>query len=65
MERRCLVQFKCINEAISEDGSKVMEFTKGEQYTGVSDGEGGFYIEDDNGKMEYFFNTGILFKQLK
>lgn len=59
---RTVMEFKCKKEAISEDGSKIMEFTKGKEYTGVSDGEGGWYIEDDNGRFQYFFNTNIMFK---
>jgi hypothetical protein len=58
------MQFKCEDEAVREDGTKIMEFTKGCEYTGVEDSEGGFYIEDDEGNMQHFFDFKVLFEKL-
>lgn len=56
--------FKCKKEALREDGSKIMNFTKGKEYIGISDGEGGFYINDDKRRTEHFFDYKVLFKKL-
>lgn len=54
-------EFKCKNEAIREDGTKIMEYTKDKVYFALEDVEDGYHIEDDNGNYNYFFNTTIMF----
>jgi len=56
---------KCKNEALREDGSKIMNFTKGEEYKVVDKYEECFLIEDDNVKEEKFFDLKTMFETPK
>lgn len=56
---------KCKNEALREDGTKIMNFTKGKEYNVVNEYEECFLIEDDNGKEEKFFDLKTMFETLK
>jgi|VirMetMinimDraft_7_1064189.scaffolds.fasta_scaffold06387_5 hypothetical protein len=56
---------KCKNEALREDGTKIMNFTKGKEYKVVNEYEECFLIEDDNGEEEKFFDLKTMFETLK
>jgi len=54
----------CKNEAIDENGNKIMQFTKGETYyfNKIKD-PSGWEVEDDNGNTEVFFDLDVMFKK--
>lgn len=59
------MKLQCTQEAIADNGSKVMEFTFGATYDAYQDDEGTYIIHDDNNKAEEFWNPFFMFKQLK
>lgn len=61
------MKLRCIQEARHEDGSKIMEFTKGNEYDYFSFIEGGdtfHFVKDDNGRYQNFFRIDIMFKRI-
>lgn len=59
------MKLRCKKEAITEDGTKVMQFTKGKLYDfNTSFDPPGFATEDDNGREEVFFNVNEMFEVL-
>lgn len=55
----------CKQEAKRQDGTKIMEFTKGKTYEAeseIEDDTTSWRIKDDNGKTEKFWHLAIMFK---
>lgn len=60
------MKLECIREAIAEDGSKIMEYTKGKIYEATESYDPpGWKVFDDNGKKEVFFDPFYLFKEVE
>lgn len=59
------MKLRCKQEAINDDGTKVMQFTKGKIYDFEEIEEGCHEVKDDNGKREVFFHTGLMFEKVK
>ena len=55
----------CKEEALNDDGTKIMEFTKGNVYDFTETEEEVWEVESDNGTVEEFFHTGIMFEKIK
>lgn len=66
LDDRERMDLRCKQEALREDGSKIMEFTEGDVYTFVRriDPEG-WEVLDDNLDKEVFFNPFIMFEKVK
>lgn len=59
------MKLRCRQEALREDGSKIMKFTKGDTYIFIEQGdEEGWRVLDDDGQFEVFFNPYIMFEVL-
>ena len=58
------MKLRCKQEAIDDDGKKVMEFTKGSIYEAHEYDEGYFVIYDDYGNRETFFYPNIMFEPI-
>ena len=59
------MKLRCKKEAITEDGTKVMQFTKGKLYDfSTSFDPPGFATEDDNGMGIVFFDVNEMFEPL-
>lgn len=56
------MNLKCKLDTLNEHGTKIMNFTKGNTYECEKDEEEIFYVEDDNGKTERFFNINSIFE---
>lgn len=54
----------CKKEALNNDGSKIMEFTKGIIYFFTKNDEQIWEVKSDNGKVEKFFNTSVMFEKI-
>lgn len=65
LDDRKRMDLRCKQEALREDGSKIMEFTEGWIYTFVyHDDPEGWCVLDDNMNYEVFFNPYIMFEKL-
>lgn len=59
------MKLRCKKEAIAEDGTKVMQFTKGKLYDFRTHFDPrGFSTEDDNGMGIVFFDVNEMFEPL-
>lgn len=65
LDSRKRIDLRCKQEALREDGSKIMEFTEGWIYTFVEhDDPEGWRVLDDHMNYEVFFNPYIMFEEL-
>lgn len=65
LDDRKRIDLRCKQEALREDGSKIMEFTEGWIYTFVHhDDPEGWCVLDDNMNYEVFFNPFIMFEKI-
>ena len=56
------MKLKCILEAKGEYGQKILSFTKDNIYRAVNDQELGYFVIDEDGEPQRFFDISIMFE---